>query len=86
MSRVWCQSCDVQLLTQGWTSGNETINELKSINKEFEETDNIEFDPSMIIATVHPNIIYISRLLKFTNLPQPINSRKVAIIENNSYN
>ena len=24
----WCQTCDPQLLTQGWTSGNETIDEL----------------------------------------------------------
>ena len=25
---AWCQSCDPQLLTQGWTSGNEIIDEL----------------------------------------------------------
>ena len=24
----WCQSCDPQLLTEGWTSGNEIIDEL----------------------------------------------------------
>ena len=24
----WCQSCDPQLLTEGWTSGDETIDEL----------------------------------------------------------
>ena len=24
----WCQTCDTQLLTQGWTSGNETIDKL----------------------------------------------------------
>src|SRR5438874_7677220 len=24
----WCQSCDPQLLTEGWTSGNETIDKL----------------------------------------------------------
>jgi len=24
----WCQSCDPQLLTEGWTSSNETIDEL----------------------------------------------------------
>src|SRR5437764_10393847 len=24
----WCQTCDPQLLTVGWTSGNETIDEL----------------------------------------------------------
>src|SRR6185369_9013228 len=27
-NEAWCQSCDPQLLTQGWTSGNETIDEL----------------------------------------------------------
>src|SRR5947208_8239835 len=24
----WCQTCDPQLLTQGWTSGNDSIDEL----------------------------------------------------------
>ena len=24
----WCQSCDPKLLTEGWTSGNETLDEL----------------------------------------------------------
>ena len=24
----WCQSCDPKLLTKGWTSGNETLDEL----------------------------------------------------------
>src|SRR6266511_2059161 len=24
----WCQTCDPYLLTQGWTSGNETIDEI----------------------------------------------------------
>ena len=29
---TWCQSCDPKLLTEGWTSGNETLDELiKSI-------------------------------------------------------
>ena len=27
-SRSWCQSCDPKLLTEGWTSGNETLDEL----------------------------------------------------------
>ena len=27
-SYSWCQSCDPQLLTEGWTSGNEIIDEL----------------------------------------------------------
>ena len=26
--KVWCQSCDPKLLTEGWTSGNETLDEL----------------------------------------------------------
>src|SRR5688500_12839764 len=25
---LWCQSCDPKLLTEGWTSGNETLDEL----------------------------------------------------------
>src|SRR5687768_14199722 len=25
---LWCQSCDLKLLTKGWTSGNETLDEL----------------------------------------------------------
>src|SRR5687767_4919858 len=25
---LWCQSCDPKLLTKGWTSGNETLDEL----------------------------------------------------------
>src|SRR4051794_17245377 len=27
-NRSWCQSCDPNLLTEGWTSGNETLDEL----------------------------------------------------------
>src|SRR5688572_11705965 len=27
-SWAWCQSCDSKLLTEGWTSGNETLDEL----------------------------------------------------------
>ena len=27
-SSSWCQSCDPKLLTEGWTSGNETLDEL----------------------------------------------------------
>ena len=58
----------------------------KSIREEFEEMDKIEFDPSTITATVHPNAVYTSRLLKFTNLPQPVNSNTVTIIGNNNGN
>ena len=27
-NNAWCQSCDPQLLTKGWTSGNETIDDI----------------------------------------------------------
>ena len=57
---------------------------LKTIRKEFEKMDEIKFDPSTITATIHPNAIYTSRLLNFTNLPQPVNSNKVTIIGNNN--
>jgi len=57
-----------------------------SIRNEFKEMDKIKFDPSTITATVHPNAVYTSRLLKFTNLPQPVNSNKVTIIGNNNGN
>ena len=46
----------------------------------------IEFDPSTITATVNPNAVYTSRLLKFTNLPQPVNSNTVTIIGNDNGN
>ena len=48
--------------------------------------DGIKFDPSTITATIHPNAVYTSRLLKFTSLPQPVNSNKVTIIGNNNGN
>ena len=56
------------------------------IKKEFEEMDKIEFDPSTNTEIAHPNAVYTSRLLKFTNLPQPINSNIVTIIGNNNGN
>ena len=38
---AWCQSCDPQLLIQGWTSGNEIIDELiKSTQLKAESYDN----------------------------------------------
>ena len=55
----------------------------ESIRKEFDEMDEIEFDPSTIAAAIHPNAVYTSRLLEFPNLPQPVNSNKVTIIGNN---
>jgi len=57
-----------------------------SIGNEFKKMDKIKFDPSTITATVHPNAVYTSRLLKFTDLPQPVNSNTVTIIGNNNGN
>src|SRR5688572_235873 len=38
---AWCQSCDPKLLTEGWTSGNETLDELiKSTQLKATEYDN----------------------------------------------
>ena len=34
----WCQTCDTQLLTQGWTSGNKTIDKLIK-NKQLKATE-----------------------------------------------
>ena len=58
----------------------------ESIEKEFKKMDEIEFDPSTITTVIHPNAVYTSRLLNFTNLPQPVNSNKVTIIGNNNGN
>ena len=54
--------------------------------KEFKKMDEIKFDPSTITTVIHPNAVYTSRLLNFTNLPQPVNSNKVTIISNNNGN
>src|SRR5215213_6565275 len=62
------------------------LGELKKIKKIFEEANKKPFNPSTIMATVHPNAVYTSRLLNFTNLPQPVNSNKVTIISNNNGN
>jgi serine/threonine protein kinase len=59
---------------------------LKKSRKIFEEADKKPFNPSTITATVHPNAIYTSRLLNFTNLPQPVNSNTVTIISDNNGN
>jgi len=64
----------------------EQLDGLKEIRKIFEEADRKPFNPSTITATVHPNAVYTSRLLNFTNLPQPVNSNKVTIISNNNGN
>ena len=56
------------------------------LRENFDKTDHIEYDPSTIPVTIHPGAVYTSRLLKSTNLPQPINSNKVTIISNNNGN
>ena len=64
----------------------ESGDKYESIKKEFEKMDEIKFDPSTITTVIHPNAVYTSRLLNFTNLPQPVNSNKVTIIDNNNGN
>src|SRR5206468_3738914 len=80
--RTWSHAlfCTIDDLRNFYKYSDEEIDELKSIKKEFLKMDNIEFDPSTITATVHPNATYTSRLLKFANLPQPVNSNKATII------
>ena len=73
--KIWYDSLDYQ-----------NFGDDESIRKEFDEMDEIKFDPSTITATIHPNAVYTSRLLNFTNLPQPVNSNKVTIIGNNNGN
>src|SRR5207247_6228703 len=48
----------------------EQLDELEKIRENFDKMDDIEYDPSTIPGTVHPNAVYTSRILKFTNLPQ----------------
>ena len=64
----------------------EQLDELRFMKVFFDIMDNIEYDPSTIPGTVHPNAVYTSRILKFTNLPQPTNSNKVTIISNDNGN
>ena len=56
------------------------LDELGKMREIFDKMDDIEYDPSTIPVTKHPGAIYTSRILKSTNLPQPINSNKVTII------
>jgi len=60
----------------------EQLDELKRIKEIFDKMDNVKYDPSTIPATIHPDAVYTSRILKSTNLPQPRNSNKVTIISN----
>jgi hypothetical protein len=64
----------------------EQFDELMGMRKIFKEADEKPFNPSTITATVHPNAVYTSRLLNFTNLPQPVNSNTVTIISDNNGN
>src|SRR5207248_3244751 len=64
----------------------EQLDELRMINEIFDQMDDIEYDPSTIPVTKHPDAVYTSRILKSTNLPQPRNSNKVTIISNNHGN
>ena len=61
----------------------EQLDELRMMEEIFDKMDDIEYDPSTIPVTMHPNAVYTSRILKSTNLPQPRNSSKVTIISNN---
>ena len=62
------------------------LDELEKIRENFDKMDHIEYDPSTIPVTKHPDAVYTSRILKFTNLPQSTNSNKVTIISNNHGN
>jgi len=64
----------------------EQLDELGKLREIFDKMDQIKYDPSTIPGTVHPNAVYTSRILKFTNLPQSINSNKATIISNNHGN
>ena len=61
----------------------EQLDELRMLGEIFDKMDHIEYDPSTIPVTKHPDAVYTSRILKSTNLPQPRNSNKVTIISNN---
>src|SRR6185369_7047573 len=64
----------------------EQLDELRKLEEIFDQMDDIKYDPSTISVTEHPDAVYTSRILKPTNLPQPINSNKVTIISNNNGN
>src|SRR5437764_2031210 len=64
----------------------EQLDELIMMIEIFDKMDHIKYNPSTIPVTKHPGAFYTSRILKFTNLPQPTNSNKVTIINNNRGN
>src|SRR2546430_12592958 len=51
----------------------EQFYELGMIRETFDKMDHIKYDLSTFPVTTHSDAIYTSRLLKFTNLPQPRN-------------
>src|SRR5947208_5514979 len=73
---------DIEILKKNKPNNysKEQLDELEKIRENFYKMDKIKYDPSTIPGTIHPNAIYTSRILKFTNLPRSINSNKVTII------
>src|SRR5439155_17047991 len=43
----------------------EQLDELRKLRENFVKMDDIEYDPSTIPGTIHPNAVYTSRILKF---------------------
>ena len=78
---------DIEILESNKPNySNEQLDELRKLKEIFDKMDDIEYDPSTIPVTKHPDSVYTSRILKFTNLPQSTNSNKVTIISNNHGN
>src|SRR5688572_9685187 len=82
---LWNNSFDNEVINSPGYSKKQK-DEFQLIRDEFKKIDEIKFDPSTITATIHPNAVYTSRLLKFTSLSQPVNSNKVTMIGNNNGN
>ena len=78
---------DIEILESNKPNySNEQLDELRKLKEIFKKMDDIEYDPSTISVTKHPDSVYTSRILKFTNLPQSTNSNKVTIINSNHGN
>ena len=77
---------EIHKIISFWYDSLNNYLEARLIRNGFEKMDKVKFYPSTITETVHLNAIYTSRLLKLTNLPLPVNSRKVMIIGNNNSN
>ena len=54
---------------------------MEKLKEIFEEEDEKPFDPSKINVDIHPNARYTSSLVNYINLPHPVNSNKVKILE-----